>query len=171
MKTKNIFLNIGLALVMGLALMACTQDEDIQSVIKPMKTVNGFHVFPVNFECPAPGYDDESTRAVTYSWQDGATLFARFKNGTTFHHGFLQYEGGQWVLIAMEDFLSMDASGICQLFYFQDSNGDYLYPNLDSQCFDIYNNGKYVESTSTELLCERLNLSEETAVYNAYNAT
>ena len=44
MKTKNIFLNIGLALVMGLALMACTQDEDIQSVIKPMKAVNGFHV-------------------------------------------------------------------------------------------------------------------------------
>ena len=71
MKNKNIFGYIGLMLIMGLTLTACTQDEQDIFSDQSFKTANGFYVYPVNFDCAVSGYDDEgTTRAMSYEWSD-----------------------------------------------------------------------------------------------------
>ena len=168
MKHKNI-LNIGLTLVVGLLFVACSQNEDLLPP-KASQMQNGFYVYLLEFNCEAPGYDAGTTRAVTYDWQNGATLFARFKSGSTYYIGFVTYTTKGWSLISTTDFLESTNSETCQLFYFQEENGDYYYMNLDTGCFDIYNNGSFVRSTDIKWN-EGISLSEATAIYSTSAAT
>ena len=167
MKTKNIFSYIGLALVMGLTLTACTQDDEIQSV----KTANGFYVYPIDFDCAVSGYDEGMTRAETFNWNKKTSLFARFQSGSTYYLGLLSLEDNGWELISTNDFLNLTTSGTCELFYLQEANGDYYYINLDTQSYDVYNNGSFVRSTSLAWNNSLFELSEGTAAYATTTAT
>lgn len=172
MKIKNIFSYISLILVMGLTLTACTEDNDSLSGDKPHKTENGFYVYPVDFKCAVPGYDDEGkTRAVSYDWNNHTSIFARFQSGSTYYIGFMTFEDNKWELVSTNDFLSLTTSGTVELYYFQESNGDYYYMNLDTQCFDIYNNGSFVKSTNMAWNTKSIDFSEGTAVYIAPSAS
>ena len=168
MKHKNI-LNIGLTLVVGLLFVACSQNEDLLPP-KTSQMQNGFYVYPLEFNCEAPGYDAGTTRAVTYDWKNGTSLFARFKSGSTYYLGFVTYTSKGWNLISTTDFLETANSETCELYYFQEENGDYYYMNLDTGYLDIYNNGSFVKSTNIKW-DEGISLSETTAIYSTTTAT
>ena len=61
MKVKKKFCSSSLILVMGLMLTACAQEEHNSPNNKPYKTESGFYVYPVDFQCAVPGYDDEGS--------------------------------------------------------------------------------------------------------------
>ena len=169
MKYKNI-LNIGLALVIGLIFAACSQSDDLATSPNAVKMQNGFYVYDVDFNCEAPSYDVGTTRAITYNWQNHATLLARFKSGSTYYQGFIILEADGWHLLSTNDFSSQSLSGTCELYYFQESNGDYLSFNMDTQCFDIYNNGSLVKQTDVAWNAAQIVLTEGTAVYTTTTA-
>lgn len=169
MKYKNI-LNIGLALVVGLIFAACSQSDDLATAPNAVKMQNGFYVYDVDFNCEAPGYDEGTTRAISYSWQNNATLLARFKSGSTYYQGFIIHAADGWHLLSTSDFSSQALSGTCELYYFQESNGDYLSFNMDTQCFDIYNNGSLVRQTDVAWNAAQIVLTEGTAVYTTTTA-
>lgn len=172
MKIKNIFSYIGLIIVMGMILTACTQDEQNSLGDKPYKTENGFYVYPVDFQCAVPGYDDEGkTRAMSYDWSNMTSLFARFQSGSNYYYGFMTYENNGWNLVSTTDFLELTTSGAIELYYFKESNGDYYYLNLNTECFDIYNNGSFVKSTSLAWNNNSFDFSEGTAVYLTRSGT
>ena len=172
MKVKNIFSSINLILVMGLMLTACAQEEHNSPDNKPYKTENGFYVYPVDFQCAVPGYDNEGqTRAVSSDWNKNTSLFARFQSGSNYYYGFLTYGDNGWDLLSTNDFLEMTTTGTVELYYFQEANGDYYYLNLDTQCLDIYNNGAFVKNTSIAWNSSSIEFSEGTAVYLTRSAT
>ena len=171
MNIKNVSIHICQILVIGLALTACTLDS-LDTGIKPLQTEQRLDAYPVNFDCAVAGYDDEGkTRALSHDWKNNTSIFARFKSGSTYYLGFMTYENNEWQLISTDDFLEQTASGTVELYYFQESNGDYYYLNLDTQCLDIYNNGSLVRSTSLAWNSDSLTFSEATAVYLDRSAT
>lgn len=170
MKKKNIFIVLSLALSMLIGLTACTSDNSM-SEPKAVKMENGFYVQNVDFICEAPSYDQGTTRAVTYNWNNGATILARFKSGSSYYQGFLVLSSNGWIMYSTNEFNSQSRSGTCELYYFQQENGDYYHINLDTQCFDVYNNGSFVRSTDIKLTESTINLSEQTAVYTTTSAT
>lgn len=170
MKTKHIFNSIGLALVIGLSLTACSQSEDFFSDIKPEKIANGFYVYPAEFDCQAPSYQEEgATRAVTYNWQKGATIFMRMKSNSGTYPGFYVKTDEGWDFLTANQF-ELNTINSIELYYFQDTNGNYYHINLETQCYDIYNNGAFVKSTSIKWNAESVDLSEATAVYSTSDA-
>ena len=172
MKVNNIFSSISLIFVMGLMLTACTQDEQNLSGDKPYKTENGFYVYPVDFQCAVPGYDDEGkTRAISHNWNRNTSIFARFQSGSNYYYGFLTLGDKGWDLLSTNDFLEMTTTGTVELYYFLEANGDYYYLNLETQCLDVYNNGSFVKNTSTAWNSSSIDFSEGTAVYLTRSAT
>lgn len=172
MKIKNIFSDIGLILVMGVTLTACTQEEQNSFGDKSYKTENGFYVYPVDFQCSISDYDEGGkTRSMNYEWDNMTTLFARFNSGSTNYYGFMTYENSRWQLVSTTDFLELTTSGIIELYYFRESNGDNYYYNLKTACFDIYNKGSLVKNTSLPWNNKSFDLSEGTAVYFTESGT
>lgn len=172
MKIKNIFSDIGLILVMGVTLTACTQEEQNSFGDKSYKTENGFYVYPADFHCSISDYDEGGkTRSMNYEWDNMTTLFARFNSGSTYYYGFMTYENSSWQLVATTDFLELTTSGIIELYYFRESNGDNYYYNLKTACFDIYNKGSLVKNTSLPWNNKSFDLSEGTAVYFTESGT
>lgn len=170
MKKKNIFIVLSLALSMLIGLTACTS-EDSMSEPKVVNMENGFYVQDVDFICEAPGYDQGTTRAVTYNWNNGATILARFKSGSSYYQGFLVLGSNGWVMYSTSEFNSQSRSGTCELYYFQQEDGDYYHFNSDTGCFDIYNNGSLVRHTEIAWNATPLDLSDQTAVYTTTTAT
>lgn len=167
MKYK-IILNIALTFVVGLLFVACSQSDDVSTSPSAVKMQNGFYVYDnIDFVCQAPGYDAGTTRAVTYNWQYGQTMFARFKSGSTYYQGFIYRKENGWSMIATSDFMDMATSGTCELYYFQEANGDYYYLNTNTGNFDIYNNGSFVKNTDIVWNSKSISLSEGTAVYTS----
>ena len=136
-----------------------------------VKTVNGFYVQKVNFICEAPGYDQGTTRAVTYNWKNYTSLFARFKSGSNYYIGYISIEPDGWNMISTTEFINMTTSGTCELYYLLESNGDNYYMNLDTGKLDVYNNGSFVKSTDIAWNASSINLTEGTAVYATTTAT
>ncbi len=170
MKKKNIFIVLSLALSMLIGLTACSSDDSM-SEPKAVKMENGFYVQNVDFICEAPGYDQGTTRAVTYNWNNGATILARFKSGSSYYQGFLVLSSNGWIMYSTNEFNSQSRSGTCELYYFQQENGDYYHFNSDTGCFDIYNNGSLVRHTEIAWNITPLDLSDQTAVYTTTTAT
>ena len=166
MKTKNILSIFGLAFVMCLGLTACSQDESKSSDIQPVKVQNGFYVYPVQFDCAVPGFDEDGvTRAVTHDWPEKSSIMVRFLTDSKNYIGYLTYENKSWVLISTNDFLTMDVSGTCELVYLTDNNGDNYYINMDTQCLDVYHNGTLVKNTSIPWNFSEMTITEECAIY------
>lgn len=170
MKYRNIIITTFMLLA-GFIFTACTNSEETALSAPSAETQNGFYVYHIDFNCEAPGYDVGTTRAVTYSWPKGTTLFARFKNGNSYYQGFVVYEDYGWDLVTTTNNLEQVASGTCELYYFQEANGDYYHINTNTQCFDIYNNGVFVTSTGIAWNTETISLTEGTAVYATTSAT
>ena len=166
MKYKNIFSALGLTLVMGLVLIACSTDEISMERQRPVRMENGMYVYPVDLECPTPDYQDgNATRAVSYDWKNGATLFVRLKSGSSFVLGYVQFDAYGGHLYTFSDLPDTNNETECHLAYLEDSNGDYLSLNLNTQCFDIYNNGRLVKSTTIPLASDTIFISEQTGIY------
>lgn len=166
--------HIVLMLVTALALGACSQDDDIQPVSQADIMRGGFHVGHVDFSCNTPGYDDEedATRAVNYSWADGATLFARLKSGSTYLRGFLTYHQNEgWTLMWWGDLATNTSGAGCELYYLETGGGNYYAVNTDTQCFDIYNRGSLVRHTDIPLSSETIDMYSSTAVYYTTTAS
>ena len=165
MKYKNIFSALGLTLVMGLMLTACSTDEISTEKPRPVRLENGMYVYPVDLECPTPDYQDgNATRAVSYDWKNGATLFVRLKSGSSFVLGYVQFDADGGHLYTFSDLPDTNNETECHLAYLEDSNGDYLSLNLNTQCFDIYNNGRLVKSTTIPLASDTIFISEQTGL-------
>ena len=105
MKKKNIFIVLSLALSMLIGLTACSSDDSM-SEPKAVKMENGFYVQNVDFICEAPGYDQGTTRAVTYNWNNGATILARFKSGSSYYQGFLVLNSNGWIMYSTNEYNS-----------------------------------------------------------------
>ena len=164
MKHRNISI-IGVILALALVLVACSQEEKLTSSQEAVKIQNGYYVYKIDFNCETPGYDQNTTRAVSYNWQKGETLFARFKSGSTYYLGFIVCEGtAGWNFISTTAFIKSNNTGTCELYFFRD-NDSYLYPNLETEKFDIYSNGVYVSGSDIALDAETITLSEGTAFY------
>ena len=168
MKTKNILSVCSLVLFMGLILTACSEDVNVSSDVQPVKIENGFYVYPVDFECTVPGYQDgNTTRAIVNDWESKTSLFVKFRTGTTDYLGYLSYENNGWNLISTESFFAQDTSGTCEILYFIESNGDYYYMNVESGCLDVYNHGSFVKNTSITWNFSSFDLSESTMIYSS----
>ena len=173
MKYKNIFSAISLTLVMGFMLTACSEEEVVTKDIHSVGTLNDLHVYPVDFNCTIPGYQDgSSTRAVSYEWKNGATIFVRMKSGSSYTLGFVLFNSDGQQLLTFGDLPNTNGKvEECHLAYFEDSNGDYLSINLDTNCFDIYNNGKFVRSTTIPLNSDAIDITEHTALFRTNEGT
>lgn len=171
MKKKNIFIVLSLALSMLIGLTACTSDENFSSNNTIVKMENGAYVMSIDFDCEAPVYDAGTTRAVTNNWGNNATIFARLKSGSTYVKGYVYPSNGHWYLVWWGELAKTTTSVSCELYYLQESNGDYYVANDDTNCFDIYNNGTLVRTTTVPLYTETIDISETTAVYGTTEAT
>ena len=168
MKTKNILSLLSLSLVMGLALASCSEEDNITSDVQPAKSVNGLYTYHVEFDGLITGFDEEgTTRAVTKSWSDKASVFGLFTTGSKTYIAYLRRTSNDWELVGSSDFLNLDASGTCELIYMQEGNGDYYSINSNTNKLDVYNNGTFVRSTSTPWDFSSLDVSEQTAMYYA----
>lgn len=171
MKKKNIFIVLSLALSMLLGLTACSSNEDVSSNNTIVKMEDGSHVMSINFDCEAPVYDAGTTRAVTNNWGTGATLFARVKNGSSYLKAQVVHDSGNWYLRWWGDLAMTTTPVNCELYYLQESNGDYYAVNRETKCFDIYNNGTKVKATNIPWDADTIDMSEGTAVYGTTEAT
>lgn len=166
MKTKNILSIFGLAFVMCLGLTACSQDESKSSDIQPVKVQNGFYVYPVQFECAVPGFDEDGvTRALTHDWPEKSSIMVRFLTDSKNYIGYMTYEDKSWRLLGTSDFLALDVSGTCELVYLTDNNGDNFYVNMDTKCLDVYHNGTLVKNTDIPWNFSEMTITEEVAIY------
>lgn len=166
MKTKNILSIFGLAFVMCLGLTACSQDESKSSDIQPVKVQNGFYVYPVQFDCAVPGFDEDGvTRALTHDWPEKSSIMVRFLTDSKNYIGYLTYEDKSWRLLGTSDFLALDVSGTCELVYLTDNNGDNFYVNMDTKCLDVYHNGTLVKNTDIPWNFSEMTITEEVAIY------
>lgn len=166
MKTKNILSIFGLAFVMCLGLTACSQDESKSSDIQPVKVQNGFYVYPVQFDCAVPGFDEDgTTRALTHDWPEKSSIMVRFLTDSKNYIGYLTYEDKSWRLLGTNDFLALDVSGTCELVYLTDNNGDNFYMNMETQCLDVYHNGTLVKNTDIPWNFSEMTITEEFAIY------
>lgn len=166
MKTKNILSIFGLAFVMCLGLTACSQDESKSSDIQPVKVQNGFYVYPVQFDCAVPGFDEDGvTRALTHDWPEKSSIMVRFLTDSKNYIGYLTYEDKSWRLLGTNDFLALDVSGTCELVYLTDNNGDNFYVNMETQCLDVYHNGTLVKNTSIPWNFSEMTITEEFTIY------
>ena len=170
MKYKNI-LNLALTFVVGLLFVACSQSDDESTSPSAVKMQNGLYVYDIDFNCPAPTYDAGTTRAVTYNWLLGQTMFARFNSGSSHLLGFIARTAEGWLLISTGDLLDTTSSGTCELYYFQEANGDYYFLNADTGYFEVYNNGSFVKTTDIKWNTASFSLSEGTAVYSTTTGT
>lgn len=166
MKTKNIFSILSLAIVMGLLLTACSQEDKVVKDIQPVKMENGFHVYPVKFDCSMSGFDDEgTTRSVSYYWNPGTAIFARFYNGSSYTLGYISFESNGTMMYSIGDLPATSGETRCELYYFEDSAGNYFALNHDTNCFDLYNNGNFVGNTTISLTASSLEMFEDVAIY------
>lgn len=126
----------------------------------------------IDFECEAPTYDAGTTRAVTYNWGTGATIFARLKSGSTYVKGMVTRKSdGHWSLRWWGELAQTTTAVSCELYYLQENNGDYYVANDDTNCLDIYNNGTLVRTTTIPWNTETIDMSESTCVYGTTEGT
>ena len=172
MKYYNLIKFYSLSLFVGIVLMACTNGDDDSLDNHIVKMEDGSYVMDIDFDCNAPVYDKGTTRASTTSWGGGATILARLKSGSTYIKGMVVHNAdGSWKLRWWGDLAKTTTATNCELYYFQESNGDYYAVNADTKCFDIYNNGTLVRQTDIPWNTDALELSETTEVYGTTAGT
>ena len=110
---KRILYNLLMALMVvpfANTLVSCSTD-DVKMSSSSAKMQNGFYVYEnIDFNCQASGYDEGTTRAVTYNWQLGQTMFVRFNSGSSHLLGFIARTAEGWLLISTGDLLDTSSS-------------------------------------------------------------
>lgn len=121
---KRILQRVGVAIVTALAFVACSQDTDESATgSAPVQTdEQGNVVYTMQLSGDVADYDDDATRAVSYTWNDGATLYLRFKNGSTYVAGKAVYKKSDdsWTVTANSSLPTTSTDTNCEVYYFKD---------------------------------------------------
>ncbi len=149
-KTK-IFISLLIGISIGMAFSACSQSDERLINTMGGRNNNGLYSYKLTLDCPIPGFEDgNATRAISNEWPDKATLFCRFKSGSTFIPGYIILDKLEktWTLWTYNGLPNTTSSADCEIYYFIDNNGQYYVPNNETGCFDLYQNGSLMEHTN-----------------------
>ena len=146
---KKFFLLYGFSLIMamGLTFSSCSNDDDFVSNNETVLVdEEGYFVYDLELDCGTPDFENEgTTRALSYTWDDNATIYVRFKDGTSYIPGTATYNkaSNKWTVRASSS-LAITNEATCYLFYFDNA-----------------------ESVTSE----KVNMNEKTSCYYTYSAT
>ena len=146
---KKLFLLYVLSLIMGLGLTfsSCSNDDDFVSNNETVLVdEEGYFVYDLELDCSTPDFENEgTTRALSYTWDDNATIYVRFKDGTSYIPGTATYNkaSNKWTVRASSS-LNITSEATCILFYFENAGS---------------------------VTSEKVNMTEHTSCYFSYSAT
>ena len=123
MNKKFLFYSISLIMMLGLTFTACTNNEElVDNSLMPQIDEHGYYVYDLDLNCDTPDYDEEgTTRAVSYTWEDNATLYVRFKDGSSYIPGTATYNktSNKWTVKASSSLSITNDAIECRVFYFE----------------------------------------------------
>ena len=143
---------MGAALAVALSFTACSQDEsemDQLVINNGEATVEGPQQYTMHFNCAAPGYDDERTRATT-TWADGSTIYLRFGNvaGTAVYSA----ASDSWTVTTSGTLSVTSSETNCEAYYFEAPGSVSGATVTLKETTAIYQGtGKYTHPTSTDI--------------------
>lgn len=127
MNTK-FFYRLCLILVMGLTIIACSNDEsntvNNQNPVEQDKS--GMYQYLLDLNCDVPSYNEgATTRSVVYTWDNAATIIVRFKSGSKFIDGLATYNSSDnlWTIGTYDALPVITGEGVCELYYFYGATG------------------------------------------------
>lgn len=119
---KRYLYGLGLAIGMGLAFTACSDEKEdlMQSEGTTVMDDQGNFVYTMDFNGGTPSFEDDATRATSYTWDNGATLYLRFKNGSSYVTGTATYNksAGSWSVTTASSLPTTSAGADCEVYYF-----------------------------------------------------
>ena len=121
------FNKLGLMTVMGLTMIACSQNEDATDNLTSNIGEDGLYHYTMTLNCTTAGFEGEGvTRAVTYDqWNDGATLYVRFLSGSSYVTGTATYNktANVWDVSAPSTLATTASDTNCEVYYFVNPEG------------------------------------------------
>ena len=169
MKTKDFF-RLSLMMVMGLTFAACSQSDDVaseQNTTQQMVGTDGLYHYTMQLNCSVPSDDAaDGTRAVTYDWANGSTIYVRFNtSGSSYVNGTATYNSSQksWNISSASS-LSANSSALkCELYYFVNpvSVGSSVI-TLDEKTACYYTTSATYVCTSSNVISVSGNLNRKT---------
>lgn len=169
MKTKDFF-RLSLMMVMGLTFAACSQSDDVaseQNTTQQMVGTDGLYHYTMQLNCSVPSDDAaDGTRAVTYDWANGSTIYVRFNtSGSSYVNGTATYNSSQksWNISSTSS-LSANSSALkCELYYFVNpvSVGSSVI-TLDEKTACYYTTSATYVCTSSNVISVSGNLNRKT---------
>lgn len=169
MKTKDFF-RLSLMMVMGLTFAACSQSDDVaseQNTTQQMVGTDGLYHYTMQLNCSVPSDDAaDGTRAVTYDWANGSTIYVRFNtSGSSYVNGTATYNSSQksWSISSTSS-LSANSSALkCELYYFVNpvSVGSSVI-TLDEKTACYYTTSATYVCTSSNVISVSGNLNRKT---------
>lgn len=152
---KNLFTRLGLLTIIGLTMAGCSQNDDFAEPAYDMDENGKFH-YTMELNCATPSYDDEvTTRSMTYSWENGAKLYIRFKSGSSYVSGVATYSSStsDWNVETSSTLSTMSGEATCQICYFVNpgtANSSKVNLNEQTACF-YTENATYSHPSTTSI--------------------
>ena len=127
METK-FFYRLCLILVMGLTIIACSNDESdtVNNQNPVQQDESGMYQYQLILNCDVQSFDDGGTnRSMVYTWDNAATIIVRFKSGAKFIDGLATYNSSDnlWTIGTYETLPVITGEGVCELYYFYGATG------------------------------------------------
>ena len=151
MKFKKLFFT-SLTICSGLLAAACSQE---QSDFGTKQTVAADTVVTMYWDSSSPSFDDEQdTRAVTTSWDNGSMLYLRLKNGNSWTTATATYNATteNWDVTGISSLPTTSSETACQITYLQNQAGSASNTiSLTSGTIPFQTTGTYTHPTASEL--------------------
>lgn len=153
---KNTFFRMAMIMAMPFMTAACQQVED--TLEQPVQAAeDAMYHYEMQLDCEMPSFDSGAdSRAVSYtSWENNATLFIRFKNGSKWIIGQAIYSASEniWNVGTYEALPTISGEETCEIYYFVGAKGSSstaITMDERTACY-MTKTGKYKHSTATSI--------------------
>ena len=153
MNSRIKLLQLFAAAILSILVTAACSNNDERTEFTEQINADGTYTYNIRIDCMIADSATDVTRAY-YSWENGTTLYLRFKNGSTYTAGTAVYNSstGLWSLTTPSSLPVLTSESTCEAYYFK-NNGSVTTSTItlteNTSCYQ--GTGSYTHPTGSDI--------------------
>lgn len=153
MNSRIKLLQLFAAAILSILVTAACSNNDERTEFTEQINADGTYTYNIRIDCMIADSATDVTRA-NYSWENGTTLYLRFKNGSTYTAGTAVYNSstGLWSLTTPSSLPVLTSESTCEAYYFK-NNGSVTTSTItlteNTSCYQ--GTGSYTHPTGSDI--------------------